>query len=90
MMYVQGDQPRAVLPENPTTEQRLASYGEIRANSGRYTLEGDQLTLEAYMALGASYMAGWPDNDRTVTVKVEGDTMTMTAGDRTFAMRRVE
>ena len=88
-MWVRADQPRSVLPENPTMEQRLASVSEITANSGRYTLEGDQLTYEAYMANSAAYMAGWPDNDRTVTVKVEGDTLTWIDGDRTFIMRRV-
>ena len=88
-MWVRGDQPRSVLPENPTLEQRLAAAGEVTANSGRYTLEGDQLTYEAYMANSGAYMAAWPDNDRTVTVKVDGDTLTWTDGDQTFIMRRV-
>ena len=88
-MWVRGDQPRAVLPENPTLEQRFASVNEVTANSGRYRIEGDQLTYEAYMANSAAYMAAWPDNDRTVTVKVDGDTLTWIDGDRTFIMRRV-
>ena len=88
-MYVRGGDQRAVLPENTTTEQRLASMDEVTANSGRYSLEGDQLTYEAYMAKNAAYMSGWSDNDRTVTVTVDGDTMTWTAENNTFTLRRV-
>jgi hypothetical protein len=88
-MYVRGGDQRAVLPENTTTEQRLASMDEVTANSGRYALEGDQLTYEAYMAKNAAYMSGWPDNVQTVTVTVDGDTMTWIAGNNTFTLRRV-
>jgi len=61
----------------------------VLVSSARYTLAGDQLTYEAFMANSAAYMGGWPDNDRTVTVKVDGDTLTWIQGDRTFVMRRV-
>ena len=88
-MFVRGGEARGVLGENPTAEQRLASMDEVTANSGRYTLEGDQLTYEAYMAKNAGYMSGWPDNDQTVTVKVDGDTMTWTSENNTFTLRRV-
>lgn len=91
MMYVRGDQPRALMSETPTDAEGLAAFGSITANMGRYSLEGDQITYEAYMANSPNYMDGWPENSQTATVVVDGDMLTWTAANGTvFSMRRVE
>ncbi len=41
-------------------------------------MDGDQLTYEAYVALNPNYMAGFPDNDTTVTYKVEDGMLSLT------------
>ena len=56
IMYIRGDEPRADLPAEPTDADLIRAFGELTANSGRYTLEGDQLTYEAYMANNPNYM----------------------------------
>jgi hypothetical protein len=90
IMYVSGGEERATFSEDPSDEERLAAWSSFVANSGRYTLEGNQITYEAYMAKNPSYMADWPDNDRTATVEVEGDRMTWTAPNgSSVTLRRV-
>ena len=90
MMFVRGDEPRAALGENPTDTQRLASAGEITANSGRVTIEGNEIRYEAYMANGSGYMSRWPDNDVTATYEMhDDDRMSLTmANGRVFLLRR--
>ena len=55
-------------------------YDEFTANAGRYTIEGNTLTTQAYMAKNPGYMAGWPDNQQELTVRRNGDILTMTFG----------
>jgi hypothetical protein len=59
-MYVPGDEPRDV-PEGETftDAETLTAYGSIIANSGRYTVDGNQLMYEAYVAKNPAYMADW-------------------------------
>ena len=91
MMLVNGDEPRAQWGDQaPTDADMLAAFRSITANSGRYTLEGDQLTWEAYMANNPNYMAGWPDNDATTTVSIDDGILTATFFNRTLKFRRVE
>jgi hypothetical protein len=60
IMYVPGNEPRAQYSgESQTDAETLASYGSFIANSGRYTVEGNQITFEAYMAKDPNYMAGF-------------------------------
>ena len=90
MMFVRGDEPRGALGEDPTDSERLASAGELTANSGRVTIEGNEIRYEAYMANSAAYMSRWPDNDVTATFARDGDdrmTLTMANG-RVFQLRR--
>lgn len=88
-MWVRGDQPRAVPQDDWTDADRLASVREITANMGRLTVNGNELVMEAYMANGAGYMAGWPDNDQTATYELDGDRMTLTLqSGRVFQLRR--
>ena len=80
MMYVLGDEPRAEFAadqDGPTDAEKVVAYDSFVANSGRYTVEGDQLTYEAYMAKNPNYMAGWEDNGVTVTWSVEDDILTL-------------
>jgi len=73
LMLVAGDAPRAEYQGDEMTDaQVLASYRSFTANMGRYRLEGNQLIREAYMAKDPNYMAGWPDNDQTWTVAMDG------------------
>jgi len=89
MMFVRGDEPRAEPNENWTEADRLASFNEITANSGRVTVEGNQITYEAYMANSTAYMNGWPENDVTATFEIDGDLMTLTQSSGTvFTLRR--
>jgi len=78
MMFVRGTSPRATYPESRTItdEEAIAAYRSITANSGTYTLKGDQLTVKAYMANDPNYMGSWPSNDETFFVHVNGNTMT--------------
>jgi len=88
-MWVRGDEPRATPQDDWTDADRLASVGEVTANLGRLTVDGNELVMEAYMANSAAYMAGWPDNDRTATYELNGDRMTLTLDNgRVFQLRR--
>ena len=89
-MWVRGDEPRVSGEEDWTADQRLASYNEVTANLGPVSIDGNEINYEAYMANNASYMNGWPDNDRTATFEMHGDDrMTLTLGNgREFLLRR--
>ena len=58
MMYVPGDEIRAV-PEGETMSdaETLEAYGSFIANSGRYTVDGNGIMYEAFMAKDPAYMA---------------------------------
>ena len=60
MMYVPGDETRDVPEgETSTDAETLEAYGSFIANSGRYTVDGNQIMYEAYVAKDPSYMADW-------------------------------
>ena len=98
MMFAIGDGPRAQFAgESGTDEERLAAYSSFIANTGRYRVEGDQLTYRAFVAKYPNYMADWPENAETVTVHIDGDTLEWTWGEeffpgtaRVFTFSRVE
>jgi hypothetical protein len=79
--YVQGTEPRANLPEEPTDAQFGVAYQPFVSNAGRYRLDGDQLTYEAFVAKHPNYMAEWdPDtggNAQTVTMSLNDGTLTL-------------
>ncbi len=88
-MFVRGDEPRAEPNENWTDADALASFREITANSGRLTVEGNQITMEAYMANNTAYMNRWGDNGTTATFEMNGNLMTLTMANGTvFTLRR--
>jgi hypothetical protein len=79
MMFVNGAEPRQQFAgDDPTDAELLAAYRSIIANSGRYEMNGDKITYRAYVAKNPNYMGGWPENETTVTVRIEGDTLTWT------------
>ncbi len=65
MMYVLGTEPRPRYSgETLTDAEMLAAYRSLVANSGRYTVEGDVITYEAYVAKDPNYMADWNTETR--------------------------
>ena len=88
-MFVRGDEPRAEPNEDWTDADALASFREITANSGRLTVEGNELTMEAYMANSTAYMNGWGENGTTATFEMDGNRMTLTMGNgQVFTLRK--
>ena len=78
MMFVPGDQPRSEYAgEQQTEEETLAAYASFVANSGRLTVEGNELTYVAFMAKDTNYMASWGENGATATWEVDGNTLTL-------------
>ena len=81
IMYVLGDQPRAEWSgETPTDADKVRAYDSFVANSGRYSVDGNQITYEAAMAKNPNYMARFgPEgaNASTVTFSVEGGVLTL-------------
>jgi len=88
-MFVRGDEPRAEPSQDWTDADALASFREITANSGRLTVEGNEITMEAYMANNTAYMNGWPENDQTATFEMNDNRMTLTMGNgQVFTLRK--
>jgi hypothetical protein len=88
MMFVRGDEARAEPNEDWTDADALSSFREITANSGRVTIDGNEINYEAYMANSTAYMNRWPDNDQAATFELNGDMMTLTLAGQTFHLRR--
>ncbi len=87
IMFVSDDKERAhYAGDNMTDAEKLAAYNSITANSGRYTVSGDKVTIKAYMAKDPNYMGEWVagcatgpcPNDVVLTFKIVGSTMTVT------------
>ena len=82
MMYVFGDEARPRYSgETQTDAETLSAYGSFVANSGRYTVEGNRLTYEAYVAKDPNYMADWnanePGNLVNVTFSIAGGILSL-------------
>ena len=96
MMFVNGAEPRGQFADNAaqTDAERVAAYNSVTANSGRYEVNGDQITYRAYVAKNPNYMGGWPENAQSVAFRIEGDTLRLTwpsgLGGAAFTLRRVE
>lgn len=93
MMYVTGDEPRSALSEDSDDAAVLSAMNAFTANSGRYRIDGSQLTYEAFVAKNPNYMAGWdPDtggNAQTVTMSMSDGMLTLTwANGRKASLRR--
>jgi hypothetical protein len=63
MMYVNVDEPRPDLADDPSDADVLEAYSTFTANSGRYRINGSEIAIEAFVAKSPNYMGGWdPDN----------------------------
>ena len=85
IMYVIGD-PRAPLGENPTDAEVAAAYGPLVANSGRYSVSGDVITYEAFMAKDPAYMSrflatGGEGNAQTMAFSIDDGVLTLRFGE---------
>ena len=63
------------------SQEALGPFDSIVANSGRYTVEGNEISYEAYMAKNPNYMAAFSVQDRTnagtMTFSIEDGTLTL-------------
>ena len=92
MMYVNTDEARADLSPESSDADVLEAYRSFTANSGRYTVDGDHVTVEAYMAKHPNYMHGFmteEGNGVTLHWGVEDDILKLTWEDgRSATLRR--
>ncbi len=71
MMYVLGDAPRPRYEgESLTDAEKLAAYDSFVANSGRYSVTGNVISYEAYMAKDPNYMADFNVDTRANVVRM--------------------
>ena len=81
VMFATGDAPRQLYTaETPTDADKIAAYNTIVANSGRYQVDGDKVTMQAYVAKNPNYMGAWPENGYSASVHLAGETMHLTWG----------
>ncbi len=85
MMFVIGDARQPVGAE-PSDADLAAAYGPFVANSGRYSVSGNSITYEAFVAKDPAYMAGFgpsggDGNAQTMTYGVEDGILTLTFGE---------
>jgi len=92
MMFATGNgQRERYTAETPTDADMIAAYGTIVANSGRYQVDGDKVTMRAYVAKDPNFMGDWPENAFSASVHLAGDTMHWTWGNGSmFTFRRTE
>jgi len=85
MMFVIGDA-RKALPDNPSDADIAAAYGPFVANSGRYSVSGNEITYEAFMAKDPAYMSqfaptGGEGNAQKVTYSISDGVLTLHFGE---------
>jgi len=79
MMFVPAGMTREQYTSEEMTEADMVeAFRTLVANSGRYTLSGDQITTEAFVALNPNYMASWGENHLIYTFRIEGDILHLT------------
>ena len=81
IMYVPDDQPRPRWTGTAMTDaEKMAAYDSFIANTGRYSVQGSDITYEAYIAKNPNYMAdfGTPaGNAGTIAFTLQGDLLTL-------------
>ena len=79
IIRVEGEKPRSMDPwANMTQEQVVDTYiKQFSASGGTYEMKGDTLTMKTTIAKNPAYMAR--ANWISYTVKIDGNTMTLTA-----------
>ena len=79
IMFVNTDEPRPDLPEEATDAQMMEAWDSFTANAGRYRIQGNQLTYEAWVAKSPNYMNAWDSdtaaNGVTVTMSMDDEGM---------------
>jgi hypothetical protein len=82
MMYVNTEEERAGYdPETATDAEKVAAYDSFVANSGRYRVDGNSLTYEAFMAKYPNYMAAFGGDDSngvTLEFAIADEILTLT------------
>ena len=83
IMYVTSDEPRPRFEGQTMTDaETLAAFRSLVANSGRFTVEGNTITYDAYVAKNPNYMADWNletrANARRMTYAVRDGILTLT------------
>lgn len=74
IMFVPGSEPRTQWTgEQMTDADMVAAYPTIIANSGRYEVNGNELTTRAFVAKNPNYMGEWPENAVTYTFEIDGE-----------------
>jgi hypothetical protein len=59
MMYVNIDEVRPDLAEEPSDADVMEAYSTFTANTGRYRINEGELAIEAYVAKSPNYMGDW-------------------------------
>lgn len=85
IMFVIGEG-REAVPADPSDADLAAAYGPFVANSGRYTVEGNTVTYEAFVAKDPAYMSrfaptGGEGNEQSFTYRMEDGALILTFGD---------
>jgi hypothetical protein len=85
IMYVIGDA-REPLGQNPSDADIAAAYNPFVANSGRYSISGDVITYEAFMAKDPAYMSrfsgtGGEGNAQTMSFSIDDGVLTLRFGE---------
>ncbi len=85
---INGSEPRELLPENPTDDQRLAAFRRVRMSAGWYTVDGAEMTTRIVSHWNPNTQAQRPKY--TSGFEVDGDqmvrTFTNTARDRKWVV----
>jgi hypothetical protein len=71
-----GQEPRELLPEEPTDEQRFEAFRRYNAAAGTYEVMGDEIHTKLLMHRNPNAMA--EGGGGTSTFEVDGDTMSRT------------
>lgn len=97
MMFSRGKEARQTYPQDRwmTDAETVAAYNSITANSGTYSIDGDQVTISAFVANDPNYMTAWPNNSGSITLRIEGDQLmwidpNYIGLEETMLLRRVE
>jgi len=73
----QRDACRAIDAGSRRLPNECSLYEHFTANSGRLTVQGHELTYEAYVGKDPKYMASFEDNGATATWEANGSTLTL-------------
>ncbi len=73
---VRGTEPRELLPEEPTDEQRLAAWSRFFASGGTYEVSGNEIHTKVIVARNPNRTS--EQAEFSSTFELDGDTMVRT------------